>query len=85
MEDFDTLVTREEFREIGKTADGQVKLLVSKSVDGGSDKAPKNTQTMAAGIFHFTLYDIDAVFFLLMPQDLARRIWSSVKFHLYQS
>ena len=32
------------------------------SVDGGPDEAPKNQQTMAAGIRHFTTFELDAIF-----------------------
>lgn len=59
MEDFDTIVAFEEFSETVKTTDGQMKPLAFMSVDGVSDKVPK--QTMAAGICQFTLYDIEAI------------------------
>ena len=61
VEEFDIFVSCEQFREAAKTLDGQVKLLVFMSVDGGLNEAPKNQQTMAVGMHHFTAYDSDAL------------------------
>ena len=58
----------EECREIAKTKGGEIKPLVFVSVDGGPDEPPKNQQTMAAGIRHFTRYDMDTIFFCSCPR-----------------
>ena len=62
MVDFDTFVLYEQFREGAKTSEGQVKPLVFMSMDACHYEVPKNQQTMAAGILHFIVYDLDALF-----------------------
>ena len=62
IENFDTFVSCGQYREAAKTPDGQVKPLAFMSANGGPNKAPKNQQTMAAGICHFTAFDLDVLF-----------------------
>ena len=61
MEDFNSLISCEEFKEASMNGD-EVKPLVFISLDGGPDEAPKNEKTMVSAIQNFTDHNIDALF-----------------------
>ena len=61
-DDFERILSLEEFKDNALTKTQEVKPLVFVSVDGGPDEAPKNQQSLAVWTQHFEKNNLDAVF-----------------------